>query len=677
MTLNSKIHFILNKALVCAILLCVFLTAPAQSQTWRDLETPWDATPIDVSFLLDAPAGKHGFLGVKGGQFVFEDGTRARFWGTTVTGSGCFPSQAMAPKIADRLARLGFNLVRFHWLDAEWAKPPLIVHDSNSNAALNPKALDRLDFFLFQLENRGIYAFIDGLDARTLRPDDKVAAWERIPPGWKGYIHYAEPLRNLHANLLDDFWTHRSPYAGWDLRQTEYRDEPAIVMTQLFEANTLNNTPAPYGPYYLQFDDLWRQWQQSNQMEYVSFDFTKPTAAMRQFMAETTAGSQTEFALQLRSLGVKVPISGSDAFYDLWDLTHQTHFDFMTAQSIWNLPFGEFRGFPNQSMVDRDIRESHNLFSRLAFARLHDKPFVVSRWGAPWPNQHRAEVPLWLAATASAQEWNACISSTYTSDHDPQTQFITAPFEMLHDLSLLGLMPAAALIFHQQQVEPLRRSITMGVQSSILESAEAVSPEQAAPPRLIDRLRVETQLNAKPNGSEIFAPTQPQDAGALLDRRPQPDSLRHEPKRGLALIQTDKTLAAIGRLNALKENDLLGLQIESDADFGVICVSSIDQKDVKGSKRLLVTVVSESRNSGFKDIVHPMGRWIESSGGAPVQIRETPARIFLQSDHQDWTISVVNMRGETLERLPYQIDSGMLSFNVGAHAAIYYVLTSE
>ncbi len=656
------------------LLSTILYSIPAHPQTWHDVEMTWDAAPVDVSFLFDAPAGKHGFLGVKDGKFVFEDGARARFWGTTVTGSGCFPPQTMAPKIADRLARLGFNLVRFHWLDAEWADPPLIVRDHNGNPALNPQALDRLDFFLFQLENRGVYAFIDGLDARTISEDDAIIGWQRVPPGWKGYIHFADKLRNLHANLLDDFWTHRSPYSGWDLRQTEYRDEPTIALAQLFEANTLNQTPPPFGPFLLEFDDLWRKWTTNHNKEYGAFDFRNPSVEMRQFLAETTAASQSEFGAQLRSLGVKAPVSGTDQFLDLWDLAHQIHFDYITAQSIWNRPFGEFRGFPNRAMTDVNIRNAPNLFTRLAFSRLKDKPFVVSSWGAPWPNRFRAETPLWMAATANAQDWDACIASTLASGYGPDVQHITAPFEMINDPSLLGLMPAAALLFHQHQNKPHRRTIAMSVTKDTLKSSETVTPDSATPPRFIDRFRIETVFNAKPNNKTIFAPTQPQDANALLNQRNQPESLRHDPDRGLVLIQTNQTLAAVGRLNKLHEMDVDGLRIETDEAFGVISLSSLDEKDIRHSSKLLVTVVSESRNTGFRDRIHPMGRWIESPGAAPVQIRKTPARVFLETRQANWAISAVDMRGNALERLPYQYDSGMLSFRVGSHPSVYYLL---
>lgn len=34
---------------------------------------------LNYSHLLDAPAGKHGFVEAKKGHLYFEDGTRARF----------------------------------------------------------------------------------------------------------------------------------------------------------------------------------------------------------------------------------------------------------------------------------------------------------------------------------------------------------------------------------------------------------------------------------------------------------------------------------------------------------------------------------------------------------------------------------------------------------------------
>jgi hypothetical protein len=64
---------------------------------------------IDLSSLLDAPAGKHGFVRVANGHLVTGDGKRLRLWGVNVTdwskGSTMLPSKEDAPMWAATLAR--------------------------------------------------------------------------------------------------------------------------------------------------------------------------------------------------------------------------------------------------------------------------------------------------------------------------------------------------------------------------------------------------------------------------------------------------------------------------------------------------------------------------------------------------------------------------------------------
>ncbi|MGA8108129.1 MAG: hypothetical protein WB974_01765, partial [Acidobacteriaceae bacterium] len=43
------------------------------------------SSPVDVSFLLDAPAGKHGFIEVRNGHLATGDGQRIRLWGVNIT----------------------------------------------------------------------------------------------------------------------------------------------------------------------------------------------------------------------------------------------------------------------------------------------------------------------------------------------------------------------------------------------------------------------------------------------------------------------------------------------------------------------------------------------------------------------------------------------------------------
>ena len=61
----------------------------------------WDDVPVDLSFVFEneKPAGKHGFLTVKGKDFVFEDGAEARFWGTNFNSGLNFPPAEFSEKM--------------------------------------------------------------------------------------------------------------------------------------------------------------------------------------------------------------------------------------------------------------------------------------------------------------------------------------------------------------------------------------------------------------------------------------------------------------------------------------------------------------------------------------------------------------------------------------------------
>src|SRR5690606_1468700 len=106
------------------------------------------------------PAGKSGFTAVKDGHFVTGDGNPIRFLGVNCAFSGCFPDHASAEKLARQLARFGINLVRFHHMDAREA-PGGIWRPGVFPRELDPDQLDRLEYFIYQLKETGIYSTLN------------------------------------------------------------------------------------------------------------------------------------------------------------------------------------------------------------------------------------------------------------------------------------------------------------------------------------------------------------------------------------------------------------------------------------------------------------------------------------------------------------------------------------
>jgi hypothetical protein len=214
-------------------LLC--LSAFIASEPSVPFSLPWDAPQgafADARFLLDAPAGKRGFLTAREGHFYFADGTRARFWGTNLSGEACFPPKDVAPRVADRLARFGFNLVRFHGMDAGWGRG-IFDRAFQDTQHFDTEQLDRLDYFTSQLEQRGIYINLNLHVGRRFTPTDGVPEAE-----WLGYAKYCtifDPrMIELQKKYARDLLTHRNAYT-----QRTYAEDPAVIIVELTNENSL------------------------------------------------------------------------------------------------------------------------------------------------------------------------------------------------------------------------------------------------------------------------------------------------------------------------------------------------------------------------------------------------------------------------------------------------------
>lgn len=138
---------------------------------------------IDLTGLLDGPAGKHGFLTARpDGHFYFADGTRARFFGTNICGRSAAPEKEAAPVIAARLAKYGVNMLRIHAIDGRWG--PLVDQSQSDSRHFAAVALDRLDYFFAELKKRGIYVYFDCLDYRYFKDGDGVKDASQFEHGW-------------------------------------------------------------------------------------------------------------------------------------------------------------------------------------------------------------------------------------------------------------------------------------------------------------------------------------------------------------------------------------------------------------------------------------------------------------------------------------------------------------
>jgi hypothetical protein len=489
---------------------------------------------IDLSFLLDPPAGKHGFLTVHpDGHFYFEDGTRARFFGTNLVGARCAPDKQTAELIAERLSRYGINLVRLHAIDARYAN--IIDYSKGNTQTLNPEAMDRYDYLVAQLLKRGIYVYFDLLDYRGFLPGDGVRDADIMQVRWensiKGASIFDERMLDLQKSFATALLTHVNPYTG-----RRYVDEPGLAVQEITNENSLfylHNQKLMLPSYVADLTRRWNAWLKDQYgdrkglakawsrggetaltsdedpdrgtvilpLKYLHSDLRDAPfvgeksparcSDMVRFLYELETAYYQKMIAHLRSLGLKCPITGTNQ--DFCDASNRANAlcDFTSRNNYWCHPDVDakpFQRFSNLAVVNSDIVTRSNPVAEVASSTVVGKPMVVPEFNFPFPNEFRAEALPLMAAYGRLQDWDGLLYFAYDPDRPALSNFGNQS-----DPVRWGQVPMAALLFLRGDISVARNTIHIGVSLADTfanrrpRASDACSPYRVLP--YISRLR--------------------------------------------------------------------------------------------------------------------------------------------------------------------------------------------
>ncbi len=467
-----------------------------------------DSSVIDFSYLLDAPAGRHGFLRVnKGGRFAWQNGNRAKFWGVNISNRSIWVTKDTIDKVADVLARAGANMVRFEAVDSFGAL--LDIEGSDSTRSLDRRKMAILDYWVAKLRERGIYYYFDLLDFRQFKPGDEVPGYDQLGRAAKPYAFFDRRLIDLQKEFAYQLLTHRNPITG-----LRYVDDPALALVEIcnehglfFKAEKLDSLVEPYGA---QLRQLWNQWllQQYGSRDGIksawgmvsdsdvlqSFEdpgsysvnlplFTAPVppdpgagpivadvrrAPIRlrdgvRFLYETQRGYFREMKTALRDMGLKVPITGvvSNEFApDVASVAAEC--DFTSENYYADHPTFAGKEWEGQYFYNdtNPLRNSSPYYIApwLAVLRWDNKPVVAREWATVWPNRYRAIAVPEIAAYAGLQDLDAVLLFGYQLAKDPH---ILSDFDHQCDPVVWGLFGLGAQAFLRGDVAAAPYTLTL------------------------------------------------------------------------------------------------------------------------------------------------------------------------------------------------------------------------
>lgn len=578
---------------------------------------------FDFSRYIPAPSGEFGFVEVRDGHFMFEEGGRARFWGTGATTD--FPtSREEAERTAAGLPAKGINLVRFHGLDYHDAGENLFKESEGTTQTLDPDKLDRFGHYLAQLKKHGVYANINLAVYRRFTEKDGVKDANKLTTGGGAAMYFDRRLIELQKDHATKLMTWLNPHTGLALKE-----DPTIAMIELkneaslFLLDFMGGIPQSY------IDDLDKLFTAYCEQEKI----TRPSGSIRELLkkrdltaAKFAQNVMTDYTQEmmahLRSIGVRVPVSVTQFQTILADVEAHATADYIDRHDYWDTPLGGWdpkATFHNRSMV-KTARKNAGLLGNLATPRWIGKPYTVSEWGFCYPNEWIAEGPMTVAAFASFQDWDGPM--VFLVDHPRWTDKLGGCFDIETMPHVMGPMHTAALLFYRGDVAPgplLARSIApdkLGKDSEDLFTADEIMTRRVAV------------------GADVDEPA----AG--------PTGLSWTP--GLFVVDTPRSQGYVGE--AGKGVTCGDLVFTSSMPFAQVFATSLDDQPLAKTSRFVISLAARAENTG--QVFKEFRRGLVKLGAAPILIEPVKAQVTLKRADKP-TVYVVDAHGRrTTETVP-------------------------
>ncbi len=654
---------------LCTLLSASLATAAETSPLPFPMDHESPGTPlVDNSHFLDGPAGKGGFIRVEGEHLVGPDGSRFRIWGVNMTGPACFPEREDAVRLADDLARMGVNCVRFHGLDSAWGRSA-IDYSRDDTQRLDEENLDRFDYFVHELKQRGIYSNLNINVFRKYKPGDGVRDPKPLGLG-KSATYFNPRLLQLQRDYARQLLTHKNRHTG-----NEYRYEPAVACVEMLNENSvlegwLNwrlvgkdvEKPSTWSPipvsYAEELTDLYNAWLPNSVEPDILADIRREAgvgagqpvprlrpnefkeASRERFFAEARfyMSLEHDFFARMRKLlvdelGVKPLLVGTSDHNDSRCLyTHvraNMLMDFLDGHGYWQHPrLGKEVWIKNTPMVNDPWDSTVTQFARTPVV---GRPFTISETNHPFPHIFASEgIPI-LTAYALFHDWDGIYWYTYLDGPRADVaQGIRGCFDMSRDPMKMTEVAACASMWYRRDVQPAEKRIVRHY--TLDQTIERLRMDSSERPFFTPGFPRSTPLRHATRWTYADQPVRdafPEDVSrdAIESDTGELKWLNAGKGRGIVRLKTERTCMLVGHVKASGlASGHLAAEVEND--FCTLVLSSLDGRPIAESRRLALMTAARATNRefAFKEDGQTVANW----GRGPALIEPVVGRVTIR-----------------------------------------------
>ncbi len=398
---------------------------------------------VPAGWEVPRDAASQGPITVRGGNFAFGDGRRARFWGVNLLNAACVPPKELADRLAVHLRAHGVNLARLHHCDSPRAGLLNPDRKTANDPLFLPEGLDRFDYLVSRLQEEGIFVKLEIATNRKFTAADGVTGPDDTLTN-KMLPMFEPTWRAAYFQWTRDWLDRTNPYT-----KRRYADDPGVAMVELANENALamfwltgGVERLPEG-HRATLDTLWNDFlrtrypddaalraawtgsvnpglrpgetlgqvgrEPSGQGNFPNWP-TARVADLYDFYLGLDQRFFTDLAAEVRRLGFKQPIVPGITWDTPMMALVMAPYDVVDAHIEWDAPHG--RVLRNESIIANP--RSQQLLDRFRVAQW-GKPMMVSELNNGFPNDHMAEAPLFWASMASLQDWDAIIWLNYVN----------------------------------------------------------------------------------------------------------------------------------------------------------------------------------------------------------------------------------------------------------------------
>jgi len=362
------------------------------------------------------------------------------------------------------------------------------------------------------------------------------------------------------------------------------------------------------------------------------------------FLAETEKAYFDEMRRFVkRDLGYKGLVTGTIVFGPC-GLYGQSDMDFVDGHAYWQHPRFPGRPWDSNNWTIRQIAMTDHpqdaTLVRLAAQRLAGKPYTVSEYNHPAPNDYQAECVPMLASFAAAQDWDGLWLFTYSHRSEVDNEALNSYFDLDQNPAKWGFMRAGAEIFRMGGVPALGSARHVALADAKPDPLATLIPLHVSYDRsLFEAVAKRAGLTWQDFLKMPVAVTLGDQATPVKTRTPAPPAFAWtlDGEQGTYAVSAQGARVLVGHRGSRGA----GIDLRGPA-FAAVTVTPLDAKPLAESRKVLVAACGRAENTdmGFSEDRRTVGRkW----GEPPVCIEPVEAAVTVPAG--TWTCHALKPDG--------------------------------